>query len=319
MYNYFMDLIIGKDEYLSEIEIDKLLNNNYKNYLPSKYSYDFNINIFLDDILQRDLFNDKKVFIVKDWNILESSEMKKSDFDNISLHLRLTNYPIIFVVNKNIKKQNQLLKYIFQNSNIIEIPELQNYEIADFIRKYISDKNYNFDYKAVSHLLDVLPDDLKIITQEIEKLSMLAKEITIDDIDESISFYDKEIDYQLLDAIASNKPSVILKVFHETIESGVDPILIMGQLASLFILASEVHNLMEIGNSVFTINEKLGVHQYRIKKAKEIVDLMGISKIRFLIDRLEKTDYRIKKKYLDPIFSLEVFILNLVSQEIDNE
>ncbi|WP_166623164.1 DNA polymerase III subunit delta [Mycoplasma testudineum] len=314
-----MDLIIGKDEYLSEIEIDKLLNNNYKNYLPSKYSYDFNINIFLDDILQRDLFNDKKVFIVKDWNILESSEMKKSDFDNISLHLRLTNYPIIFVVNKNIKKQNQLLKYIFQNSNIIEIPELQNYEIADFIRKYISDKNYNFDYKAVSHLLDVLPDDLKIITQEIEKLSMLAKEITIDDIDESISFYDKEIDYQLLDAIASNKPSVILKVFHETIESGVDPILIMGQLASLFILASEVHNLMEIGNSVFTINEKLGVHQYRIKKAKEIVDLMGISKIRFLIDRLEKTDYRIKKKYLDPIFSLEVFILNLVSQEIDNE
>lgn len=266
----------------------------------------------LEDLDTYGLFSEKKVIIIHNIEFLKYDDYKNS-FDHLFKYLDHPNEDYLLIIEA--KKLNNTTKVTKS------LKKKCQYKKIEFdIKEYVEDslKNYKITSKDISFLISYCDNDFTKIMNECNKLKDYKydeKRITEEDIREIVVKKlgdSKELTFAFTRALAMKDIKEALKDYRELLSYQIEPLSIIGLLASQIRIIYQV-KLLEKQNlrdrEIAEILEEKS--DYRIKKTRELTRLYSEEELLLLMQKLSDMDYNIKTSDVDGNSLIELFIINL--------
>ncbi|MCK8461872.1 DNA polymerase III subunit delta [Mycoplasma capricolum subsp. capricolum] len=261
-----------------------LLNNQIKKTikeLQQKDQYDVlsfsliedDFNTIYDNVTNLNFFSSKSIIVISDAYFV--TEIKTNFNKNYSLNkleIMLKNFNpnnvIIFTLNSNkFSKKLKIAKYIESNFNVKYLSLWDEKQTIKYIIDYLKSKNKIIDINLANQIYNLLPNDLQIITNEINKLANLKSELNIDIIKTNLNKYHNEDIFKLVDAFINNNIDKFIKLYHDYILLNDDIIGLISLLDTNLSFYRDVVILKKQFKSEEQISTILKSHIYRVKLA----------------------------------------------------
>ncbi len=312
MQNNF--LLEGESFFEIEKEINRI--KDTRNFNDSEISnYDLaetTLDIVLEDLDTYSFLSNKKIIIVTGFENLNSDTNKK-DLEHLYKYL------------DNPNPDNLLFIWALKFNNTLKITkELK--KRCDFIEvkidptKYIKEelKGYKISANLIQYLADKCLNDISKIENEIKKLKdykIEEKEISKEDIDDLVveKLGDpQELTFAFNRSLAEKDKKAALEKYFELLSYNIEPLSIIGLLASQIRIIYQVKILENKRMSADEIARTLGEkNSYRVKKTKELTRYYTEKELLGLMQTLADMDLKIKTTDTDPNNLIELFILNI--------
>ena len=190
------------------------------------------------------------------------------------------------------------------------------YDDKSFIKSQLS--GYSIDTKAINLLCDYCLGDFSKITNECAKLREYKydeKKITNKDIEDLVERKlgdSRDLTFAFTKSLAErNKKDALIK-FRELLDYNLEPISLIGLLASQIRIIYQVKIFSKEHYSDKEIQDMLEEKTtYRIKKTRELIHYYTEKELLQLMQQLHNMDLKLKTSDVDGIHLIEMFILNL--------
>lgn len=308
--NYLLE---GADSFAIDLRIKQLIEKHQ--FIDSSINiYDLEevpFSLALKDLDTYGLFSEKKVIIIKHMEVF-NPEVAEKEFEHFLEYLKqpIDERLLIVVATKlnNTKKITKTLKkqltYSLVSIDAIAFAkqELHDYQVEPFVIK-----------KIVMSCLE----DIGRIHQECEKLKMLCAEdkiISLKDVEENVlkKLGDSTgLTFDFVRVLAARDKKKSLEKYQELLEYQIEPLALIGLLASQFRIMYQVKILQEQGLSTERIATTLGEKTYRISKTRELTRYYSDAELLLIMRKLGDMDLKLKSSTLDGKFLIELFILNI--------
>lgn len=248
------------------------------------------------------LLDEKKCVIVfgykadKDVGIME--EYLKNPNPNTTLVLVMDNFD----------KRTSLYKNINKNGKVIEIEELKYNDLNNSIMNYTKSKNVKLSVDALNKLLLFNNDNYDLVLGEIDKLSMITNNIDEQTVEEYGAKLIIQENFAMCDAI-TNKDYKNINAMLTEFESGKGEVIpFVGLLTSTYLLIFHAKN-SSLSNE--ELAKMLGVHQYRIKLARDKARKYTSDELYKIFDLLGELDYSLKSMNVSAYGLLKSFLIKI--------
>lgn len=318
-----MYLIKGDENYFIEQKTREIVQNfalqNNHEIRVINYSIDIDIEKFVSEIFDVDIFSPKKIIVLQNIDFLNAkSKIKPTLLDEIIHILETKNDDIEIVFTQYIAKYDKtftpskVFNFLLNNAVVIDCKKLSDWALTQFVAKMIEQKGGKTDVWTVTTLLLSLPNDLQIINNEIDRLMLLNKNITIQMIQNNTLNIGSNIDFAFSNAfIDYSSISEIIAKLQEQLNYGISASQIISQMTNILYDAQWLYFLKNKYSSDAEINKILNMNEYKLKLTRSFLEKIGYSKIKKLTTKLAKLDKDIKLGYVDEIIGIETFMLNL--------
>ena len=308
------------DSYLIE-SIDFLSFQNEKDKLIKEKDFlDASIDTFdleevplenaLEDLDTYGFLSSKKVIILTNIENLKYDENKK-DLDHLFKYIENPNPDNLLII---YSKGNNTLKTIKELKKLCKVIE-STINIKDYVKNTF--KDYKIDFKAINMLEEYCLDDYTKVVNECDKLKNYKiddKIITCDDIDTLVIKKlgdSRDLTFAFSRSLAEKDKKAALKNYKELLEYNIEPLSIIGLLASQIRIIYQVKLLEDKGMRDKEIADTLSEKEFRIKKTRELTRLYSMDELLRLMQELSNMDYRLKTEDIDGNSLIELFILNI--------
>lgn len=310
MNNY---LIEGNDYIALDNKIKSIINeSNFSDVLINYYDLS---NSLLDSVLE-DLdtygfISEKKVIVVKNFDKLKLEE-NQTDIEHLVRYLDSPSPDnLLILVASKLDDRKKITKELKKRLNCLK----DNLDPEDFIKNEL--KDYKIESGVVSKLVDMCSSDITKIFNECSKLKdykLDEKIINLKDLDDIVVEKTKDctdITFSFVRAIALKDVKEALKLYNTLLEYKVEPIGVIGLLASQFRIMYQVKVLDEKRISDNEIGDILSEKPYRVKKTRELIKYYSKEEILNLLIKLSNMDLDIKTKSSDANLLIQLFIINM--------
>lgn len=216
-------------------------------------------------------------------------------------------------------KKSKLKTAIEKHGKVYDFQPLKDKQLHGFIEKRLraSGKYYRpsvvnaiisgsgYGNKAVEYSLYNLNNDLRKI------VAHSGEEITETDVSSVLSVNPENDVFAMLDAIGRNRKGEALKMLHNLLESGTPVYNLLRLITGQLELILSVKEMKEEGFSMTDMQKKMGVHQFRVKKAYAMASQYSAAYIRTILSEAYDVDENIKKGLFEDSLALEYFIAKL--------
>lgn len=307
-------LLEGSDHLTVTNIISKIITTEKFNSIPIN-NYDMDsvpLDNALEDLDTYGFFQDKKVIVI-------------SNFDNLKFDDNLDSIDHLFKYLKSPSKDNLLFivcnkiddrKKIYKDLKKIMSYQKMDIDAESFIKEQLA--SYKLEAGVVRLISDLCQNDISKIYNECLKLKCFKiddKFITKDDVNSLVTkklSQLNELSFSLIRLMAEKDKHGALKTYNELLEYQFEPLSIIGLLESQFRLMYQIKVLSKDGLDNDVIAKKLGEKSsYRIKKVREVTKFYSKSEILDVFIKLSDIDLKIKTSIADPVFLLQLFILNM--------
>lgn len=217
-------------------------------------------------------------------------------------------------------KKSKLKTAIEKYGKVYDFQPLKDKQLHGFIEKRLraSGKYYRpsvvnsiisfsgYGNKAVEYSLYSLNNDLKKIIAHSS-----GDEITEKDVSSVLSVNPENDVFAMLDAIGRNRKGEALKMLHNLLESGTPVYNLLRLITGQLELILSVKEMKEEGLGMTEMQKKLGVHQFRVKKAYAMANQYSASYIKTILSEAYDVDRNIKTGLFEDSLALEYFIAKL--------
>ena len=305
-------LLYGTNDYLINQEIEKLKEkNNITDNDVTRYDYtETLIKDIIDDATLVPLFSNKKMIIVDNSTIFESTS-KKEDTVVLEKYLSSTNdFTIIIFIDKvdKLDERKKIYKLLKDNNSVIECNTLN---INNLVKEKF--ESYKIDSNTITKFINRVGTNPYNLINEIEKLKIFKineKVIT----DEDIKFASKNIEdniFDLINYIVNKNSEKVIDIYHDLLSRGSEPIAILVLIANQFRIILQSKLLYYKGYTEKDIASTLSIHPYRVKLAIQNSRNYSNELLIEYIDKLATLDYEIKSGEKDADTGLELFLLGI--------
>lgn len=307
-------LLEGSDHLTVTNIISKIITTEKFNSIPIN-NYDMDsvpLDNALEDLDTYGFFQDKKVIVI-------------SNFDNLKFDDNLDSIDHLFKYLKSPSKDNLLFivcnkiddrKKIYKDLKKIMSYQKMDIDTESFIKEQLT--SYKLEAGVVRLISDLCQNDISKIYNECLKLKCFKiddKFITKDDVNSLVTkklSQLNELSFSLIRLMAEKDKRGALRTYNELLEYQFEPLSIIGLLESQFRLMYQIKVLSKDGLNNDEITKKLGEKSsYRIKKVREVTKFYSKSEILDVFIKLSDIDFKIKTSIADPVFLLQLFILNM--------
>ncbi|MBQ9019513.1 MAG: DNA polymerase III subunit delta [Bacilli bacterium] len=308
MNNYLVESL---DSLESKNIRDRIIKDN--DFLDADISiYDLEENTLdnaLEDLDTYGFLSNKKVIIITNIELLKYDDCKDK-IEHLLKYIKNPNKDNLLIIecrnttNKIIKELKKVLEFVDTKINS-----------KDYIKNTF--KDYKIDNRTISMLDEYCLGDFTKLVNECDKLKNYKyddKIITTDDIEELVMKKlgdSRDLTFAFSRSIATRDIKDALVKYNELLKYNIEPLSIIGLLASQLRIIYQV-KLLEKNNNDKEIAGILGEKSdYRIKKTRELTRLYSENDLLRLMQELANMDYRIKTEDVDGNSLIEMFILNI--------
>ena len=308
MNNY---LIEGSDYISINNKISEIIKkNDFSDASISKYDLsDGLLDDALEDLNTYGLFSDKKIVIINNFDKMDPllnniEELLKYVENSSSLNL-------LFVVSDKYDDRKKIIKDLKKKMEFIKIST----DSVEFTKSCL--EGYKIENGVINLLVNNTLGDVTRLYNECNKLKTYKindKYISKDDVEE-LSFKklgdSTEITFQFSRALAEKDKKSALILYQELLNYKIEPLSIIGLLASQFRIMYQVKSLEEKNMRNDEIASSLKEKPYRITKTRELTRYYSKKEILDLMIKLEDIDLKIKTTSVDANTLVQLFILNI--------
>lgn len=308
MNNY---LIEGSDYISVNNKISEIIKKNgFSDASISKYDLSEGLlDDALEDLNTYGLFSDKKIVIINNFDKMDPlfnkpEELLKYVENSSSLNL-------LFVVSDKYDDRKKIIKDLKKKMKFIKIST----DPVVFTKSCL--EGYKVENGVINLLVNNTLGDVTRLYNECNKLKTYKindKYISKDDIEE-LSFKrlgdSTETTFQFSRALAEKDKKSALKLYQELLNYKIEPLSIIGLLASQFRIMYQVKSLEEKNMRNDEIASSLKEKPYRITKTRELTRYYSKREILDLMIKLEDIDLKIKTTSVDANTLVQLFILNI--------
>lgn len=265
----------------------------------------------LEDLDTYGFLTRKKVVIITNFSDVDLSNTK--DLERLVKYVKsecLDNI-LIITTKKFVTKENKFLKELKKNLELISI----EIDPISYIKKEL--KDYQLDTGVVNLINTYCLGDITKIHNECNKLKTYRfdeKRIYKKDVSDMVvkKLGDAtELTFSFTRTLAERNKKETLRLYEEILSYNVDPLSLIGLLASQFRIMYQVMVLDRKKISNAEISKILNTKEYRIMKTKELTRYYTEKEILNLMIQLGEIDLKIKTTNSDPNLLLQLFILNM--------
>ncbi len=267
----------------------------------------------IDDASYFSMFSSKRILVIKDVKYFGGKFNYEEECN--ALGNFLTNMPdgltIIFICDTLSKTKEFTKKVLNLGATIYDATTIDDELFLKLVKEYVNDHNITIDDKTIEELKKRSLNNLDIVIQEIDKISNIASNITMDLVNEyGIKLEDLDI-FEFSNAVIAKDFSHAFELLDKLLNGGIDAYSIVGTLASSYTNMYMVRDALNYGLSDEEIAKKLGYsgtgRVYVMKKNSKIYTLEDLKSI---IISLSDLDIKLKTGY-NPVYSIKEFLLNL--------
>ena len=308
MNNY---LIEGSDYISVNNKISEIIKKNgFSDASISKYDLSEGLlDDALEDLNTYGLFSDKKIVIINNFDKMDPllnkpEELLKYVENSSSLNL-------LFVVSDKYDDRKKIIKDLKKKMEFIKIST----DPVEFTKSCL--EGYKVENGVINLLVNNTLGDVTRLYNECNKLKTYKindKYISKDDVEE-LSFKklgdSTEITFQFSRALAEKDKKSALTLYQELLNYKIEPLSIIGLLASQFRIMYQVKSLEGKNMRNDEIASNLKEKPYRITKTRELTRYYSKKEILDLMIKLEDIDLKIKTTSVDANTLVQLFILNI--------
>ncbi len=266
----------------------------------------------LEDLDTYSFLSEKKVILLENIEAIKYDDFKE-DMDHLLKYIENPNPDNLLIIEaKKLNNTTKITKEL-KKACTYQLVEMDN-------QKYIKEffKDFKIEPATIRFLEEYCLGDFSKIVNECNKLKSYKwdeKVITKDDIYEMVVEKlgdSKDLTFAFSRALAMRDRKEALKKYRELLAYNIEPLSIIGLLASQIRIIYQVKLLekdhlkdKEIAN---ILEEK---SDYRITKTKELTKLYSEEELLTLMQQLAEMDYRMKTVDVDGNHLIEMFILNI--------
>lgn len=306
-------LLENADPTALKIEEDKIIQKEkFTDALKDYYDLEeTTLDNALEDLDTYSFLVSKKIIIIKGIENLKYEEIKES-FDHLLKYIKNPVADKLLIIeakklNNTSKITKELKKICLYETDEVNTQKLikdllKDYQISDYDIKYLEEKCLS---------------DISKITNECQKLKSYKLEekiITKEDIDTIVVRKlgdSKDLTFHFSRALAEKDKKEALKSYEELLNYQIEPLSILGLIASQIRIIYQVKILEKDRKSNDEIAEILGEKSaYRIKKTRELTRLYTEKELLNIMTELSNIDLKIKTTDSDPTTLIELFIIN---------
>lgn len=284
---YFIDLI-------SDALIKSVLPDHEKGFNQSiLYGKNTDLMVLLNEIKSFPMGSEKRLVVLK-----EAQDFKK--IEELCSYFTNPNPTTIFVICFKYKKydsRKKSLKLIAKNGFVFLSEKVKEYQLNEWIERYVSSQGYVLNSKATMLLSEFLGNDLGRIVKEIEKLGVIyakGTQITEKHIEENIGLSKDYNLFELTNAVAAQDISKAYRIIHY-FERNPKSVHLTQVTSSLFTFFS---NVLKIHFLKFTAREaiakELRVHPFVAGELSKAKSKFSPKKIASNMEILQEYDLKSK-------------------------
>ena len=309
--NYLLE---SEDSYLVSMKIEELIDKCSFKDSPI-HSYDMEevpLSNALEDLDTYGLFSEKKVIVISNIESL-TTEGNEKDIEHFFKYFKdFLDTILVIVIAKKLNNTKKITKELKKNLEYISLTT----NAVDFVKKEL--QGYMLENGVVRALVSYTLEDIGRLHQECEKLKLYrmdTKKIALSDVEELVIKKlgdSRDLTFEFVRTLASKDKKKALSKYQELLSYAVEPLALIGLLASQFLIMYQVKVLEKRGLSNNEIASMLGEKPYRIQKTRELTSYYSDYELRMILRKLADMDLKIKTTDVDGNFLIEIFILENV-------
>jgi DNA polymerase-3 subunit delta len=203
---------------------------------------------------------------------------------------------VIFIADE-LNGNRKIGRLLRENSTAVEFKRLENADLVKWARDKISDAGCEADERTVRFLVDLVGNDVRRLTNEIEKLSTAAlpgRMITLEMIESLVPNSRELTNFTLTDNLMAGRGEKALSALRKILDDGSEPLALLGLIASNYrrlLIAKEMMARGDARSDVVTASKAFGGGQDAFLSLARRTDTAKLTRI---IRRIAKTDLAIK-------------------------
>ena len=277
------------------------------------------------------LFSARKVVVINGlanvWKQTGKGCVSKSDADELTAYLADLPSSLLLIIttmesedDRRDKSRTALYKAIAASGTVYDFTALTRGDLVKFARKRFRSAGKDVPAHLIERLIDQSGYDNKDIAyslfdleNDIRKIVFHAglADVTAEDIDLCLSDTLEQGIFKLLDAVSANRKQDALLMLHQLLAGGVKPMRIQNMLAGQLEIMLCGLEMQTEGYALAQIQKRLGVNEYRLKKAMRQAGRYSVEDLRRIFCGAYAVEGDIKSGRLSMEMALEMFIAEM--------
>lgn len=266
-------LIYGSSFNLIENEVDNVLKGRKAN----RYSLETtSIKDILEDVNYSSMFEEEKIIIIKDFDLLLSSKKdNEKDIQALIEYLKSPNKDVtMLLLSKDKVSSRGVGKDIVKCVKVIETPIItKSYELAKLIGEKIKSDGYGISQNTLNVFSERCASNYDIALNEFNKLKLIKKDnklITDQDVSNFVSNYNMNDIFGFKDAIINKDLNRALSMLDDLESSKMEIIPLIVMLEKEYSTLYNIKLLSDKGLNNDAIGKEMNnMHPYRVKLLKD--------------------------------------------------
>lgn len=310
-------IINGNDEYLIKQKVNELI-SSFNDATVINYdgkNVKFSILEVIDECNMQDLFNPYKIVIIDNPQFFSAKHSLDEIASKYMLDYSKNSNPcteLIFCGNFDIDKRKKFFKELSKHARYEEINKMDDRSFKAYMREYLKKHPLNIDTNALNSFINMMPNDLLLFHNEVEKLALYPEFIDGSVLNKLVNFPLEDNIFLLTNALVSKNIKQAFHTWNDLKIQRFEPIQIILITASQFRFMMQVRVLMNQGYNEDKIAKVLKAHPYRTKITMSNVAMTSSKKLLAILSSLAKLDQSVKKGQIDAKQGLEKFMIEVL-------
>jgi DNA polymerase-3 subunit delta len=203
-----------------------------------------------------------------------------------------------------------------QNKGVIkEFAAPDKDTLPQWVRQRIQQHGGKIEPRAAEELATYLPDDLRLLDAELDKLVTYARErpITLHDVHLLVPYAAEANIFEMADAIGRRDLRGAMARLQRLLADGEHPLRLLPMISRQVRILLQLKELSAAGATANELREKLGLAPFVINKTLPQTKNFSMEELERAFERLLETDVAIKTGQTDPELAIEMLVTELAT------
>lgn len=240
-------LLFGAETYLRDLAAKTiadlvLADSSLREFNETEYSLiNSQISHALSSAEQMPMISAFRVIKITDVVVSASANkdnLREDDEEILASYLnRPAKTSVVIFTASEFDKRRKISKLLLENSVAVEFKALEDVELIRWAKDRLKEFDAEADEKALRHLVGLVGNNVRRLTNEAEKLAVAAlpdKLITFDLVESLVPDSRELSNFDLTDSLLSENKSRSLQILKKILDDGAEPLMLLGLIASNF-------------------------------------------------------------------------------------